>query len=56
MVDVTGAPVVNEEAVFGAELGGAAGFVIAFIDAEAFTSATREQIARQLEHSFAVLL
>ena len=41
---------------FRAELGGAAGFVIAFIDPEAFTPAARDQIARQLEHSFSVLL
>jgi len=41
---------------FRANLPEAEGFVIAFIDAEAFTTATRQQIARQLEHSFAVLL
>jgi len=35
---------------------GAEGFVFAFIDAEGFDSATQKQIARQLEHSFAVLL
>jgi hypothetical protein len=34
----------------------ATGFVIAFIDPEIFTAETREQIAHQLEHSFAVLL
>jgi hypothetical protein len=41
---------------FRANLPEAEGFVIAFIDAEGFTTATRQQIARQLEHSFAVLL
>lgn len=41
---------------FRAELGGAMGFVIAFIDADAFTTATRRQVARQLEHSFSVLM
>lgn len=35
---------------------GAEGFIVAFIDAEAFTEGARKQIARQLEHSFAVLL
>lgn len=34
----------------------AKGFLIAFIDAEGFTDTTRDQIARQLEHSFGVLL
>jgi hypothetical protein len=32
------------------------GFVIAFVDAEGFSDLTRDQIARQLEHSFSVLL
>lgn len=41
---------------FRAELGDAEGFVIAFIDADSFTAATRDQVARQLEHSFSVLL
>ncbi len=35
---------------------GAEGFVVAFIDAEGFNKTTREQIARQLEHSSSVLL
>ena len=41
---------------FRAELGEAEGFIIAFIDAEAFGETTRDQIARQLAHSFSVLL
>lgn len=41
---------------FRAEFVGAEGFVIAFVDAEAFNPATRRQVARQLEHSFSVLL
>jgi hypothetical protein len=41
---------------FRADSGEAEGFVIAFIDAEILTEATRDQIARQLEHSFGVLL
>lgn len=41
---------------FRADLGGAEGFIIAFVDADAFNSAARDQIARQLEHSFSVLL
>jgi hypothetical protein len=34
----------------------ARGFVIAFIDADGFDDRTRDQIARQLDHSFSVLL
>jgi len=34
----------------------AKGFVIAFIDADAFDNLTRDQIARQLDYSFGVLL
>jgi hypothetical protein len=41
---------------FRADLADAGSFVVAFIDAEALTDVTREQIARQLEHSFGVLL
>jgi hypothetical protein len=41
---------------FRADFGGAEGFIIAFIDADGFSAATRNQIARQLEHSFGVLL
>lgn len=41
---------------FRSEVADAEGFVIAFIDAESFTDLTRKQIARQLEHSFSVLL
>ena len=41
---------------FRVESPGAEGFVVAFIDAEAFTSKTQEAIAKQLEHSFSVLL
>lgn len=41
---------------FRADVGDAEGFVIAFIDAEGLNEATRDQIARQLEHSFGVLL
>jgi hypothetical protein len=41
---------------FRSEVGGGEGFVIAFIDAEGFNESVRQQIARQLEHSFAVLL
>jgi hypothetical protein len=41
---------------FRAESTEAEGFVIAFIDADSFNEATREQISRQLEHSFSVLL
>jgi hypothetical protein len=41
---------------FRAEAGDAAGFVIAFIDAESFNDTIRRQIARQLEHSFSVLM
>jgi hypothetical protein len=36
--------------------GEAEGFLVAFIDAENFNLATQEEIARQLAHSFAVLL
>lgn len=36
--------------------GEAEGFLIAFIDAEGFNLRTQEQIARQLDHSFGVLL
>lgn len=41
---------------FRSEVAGGEGFVIAFIDAEGFSDLTRDQIARQLEHSFSVLL
>ena len=41
---------------FRSEVAGGEGFVIAFIDAEGFSDTTRDQIARQLEHSFGVLL
>jgi hypothetical protein len=41
---------------FRAETEGAEGFIVAFIDAERFNETTRQQIARQLEHSFGVLL
>jgi len=41
---------------FRSEVAGGEGFVVAFIDAEEFDDATRTQIARQLEHSFSVLL
>lgn len=41
---------------FRSEVTDGEGFVIAFIDAESFTDSTRDQIARQLEHSFSVLL
>jgi hypothetical protein len=41
---------------FRVESADAKGFLIAFIDAEGFTDKTRDQIARQLEHSFGVLL
>jgi len=41
---------------FRADLGGAEGFIIACVDPDAFNPATRTQIARQLEHSFSVLL
>jgi hypothetical protein len=41
---------------FRSEVSDAEGFVVAFIDAEGFNPATQEQIVRQLEHSFAVLL
>jgi len=41
---------------FRVESDDAKGFVIAFIDAEGFNDRTRDQIARQLDHSFSVLL
>lgn len=41
---------------FRVESAGAEGFVVAFIDADGFNSATREQITEQLEYSFSVLL
>ena len=41
---------------FRVESADAKGFLIAFIDAEGFTDTTRNQIARQLDHSFSVLL
>ena len=41
---------------FRSEVTGGEGFVVAFIDAEGFKETTQEQIARQLEHSFSVLL
>jgi len=41
---------------FRSEVPGGEGFVLAFIDAEGFNKTTQEQIARQLEHSFSVLL
>jgi len=41
---------------FRSEVAGGEGFVVAFIDAEAFNKTAQEQIARQLEHSFGVLL
>ena len=41
---------------FRVESTGAEGFVVAFINAEAFNDTTRDQIALQLEHSFSVLL
>ncbi len=41
---------------FRSEVAGGEGFVVAFIDAEGFNKTTQEQIARQLEHSFSVLL
>ena len=41
---------------FRADLSGAEGFIIACVDPDAFNSTTRTQIARQLEHSFSVLL
>jgi hypothetical protein len=41
---------------FRSEVTDGEGFVIAFIDAEGFSDLTRDQIARQLEHSFSVLL
>lgn len=37
-------------------VGEAAGFLVAFIDAEGFNEITQGQIARQLTHSFGVLL
>ena len=41
---------------FRAEASDAEGFIVAFIDAESLSEATRNQVARQLEHSFSVLL
>lgn len=41
---------------FRVESAAARGFVIAFIDADGFNDRTRDQIARQLDHSFGVLL
>jgi hypothetical protein len=41
---------------FRSGVAGGEGFVVAFVDAEAFNGVTRQQIARQLEHSFGVLL
>ncbi len=41
---------------FRSEVAGGEGFVVAFIDAEGFNQSTRKQIARQLEHSFSVLM
>jgi len=41
---------------FRSEVAGGEGFVVAFIDAEGFNQETQKQIARQLEHSFSVLL
>ncbi len=41
---------------FRAGVAGGEGFVVAFVDAEGFNKTTRQQIARQLEHSFSVLL
>jgi hypothetical protein len=41
---------------FRSEAAEAEGFMVAFIDAEALTSANQEQIARQLEYSFSVLM
>jgi hypothetical protein len=41
---------------FRSEVTDGEGFVIAFIDAEGFGDLTRNQIARQLEHSFSVLM
>lgn len=41
---------------FRAQTPGAEGFIIAFVDAEAFTTETKNQVARQLEHSFSILL
>ena len=41
---------------FRSEVPGGERFVVAFIDAEAFNQTSREQIARQLEYSFSVLL
>ena len=41
---------------FRVESPGAEGFVVAFIDADGFNRAAQEEIARQLEHSFSVLL
>ena len=41
---------------FRSEVAGGEGFVVAFIDAEGFNQTTQDQIARQLEHSFGVLL
>jgi len=41
---------------FRSEVAGSEGFVVAFIDAEGFNQSAQEQIARQLEHSFSVLL
>ena len=41
---------------FRSGVAGGEGFVVAFVDAEGFNNVTRQQIARQLEHSFSVLL
>ncbi len=41
---------------FRSEVAGGEGFVVAFIDAESFNQSTQDEIARQLEHSFSVLL
>jgi hypothetical protein len=41
---------------FRSEVTDGEGFVIAFIDAEGFSDSSRDQIARQLEHSFGVLM
>jgi hypothetical protein len=41
---------------FRSDVTGGEGFVVAFIDAEGFNKTTQLQIARQLEHSFSVLL
>lgn len=41
---------------FRSEVTDGEGFVVAFIDAEGFSDLTRDQIARQLEHSFSVLM